>query len=149
VIRDATADDIEVVVAVFERSFATLDFLPVLHTHEEHLGFFGRLVERAEVFVYDDGAVCGFAALDGEMLSHLYVAPEAFGRGVGSALFADATRRRRDGFTFWVFQANVRARRFYETRGCVPVRFTEGAGNEELTPDVLYAWVGRARDAGL
>jgi GNAT superfamily N-acetyltransferase len=140
VIRDATRDDVEAIVAVFEPSFATLDFLPVLHTHEDHLGFFGRLVERADVFLHEDGAVRGFAALDGDMLSHLYVVPAAFGRGVGSALFAEATRRRPDGFTFWVFQANQRARRFYEARGCVPVRFTDGAGNEERTPDALYEW---------
>lgn len=139
-IRNATPGDVEAIVAVFELSFATLDFLPVLHTHEDHLGFFGRLVERAEVFLYDDGAVRAFAALDGDMLSHLYVAPEAFGRGIGSALFTEATRRRPDGFTFWVFQANERARRFYDARGCTAVRFTDGADNEERTPDVLYAW---------
>jgi GNAT superfamily N-acetyltransferase len=140
VIRSATSDDVEAIVAVFEPSFATLDFLPVLHTHEEHLGFFGRLVERADAFVHDDGTILGFAALDGDVLSHLYVVPEAFGHGVGSALFAEMMRRRPEGFTFWVFQANERARRFYEARGCVAVRFTDGADNEERTPDALYAW---------
>jgi GNAT superfamily N-acetyltransferase len=140
VIRDATHDDVEAIVAVFEPSFATLDFLPALHTHEEHLDYFGRLVERTDVFVYDDGSVSGFAALDSDVLSHLYVAPAAFGLGIGSALFAEAKRRRPGGFTFWVFQANERARRFYEARGCTAVRLTDGADNEERTPDVLYAW---------
>ena len=88
-IRDAASGDVEAIVAVFEPSFATLDFLPVLHTHEEHLGYFAALVERAEVFVDDEWAVRGFAALDGDMLSHLYVVPESFGRGIGSALFAE------------------------------------------------------------
>jgi GNAT superfamily N-acetyltransferase len=140
-IRAATASDLEAIVAVFERSFATLDFLPELHTHDEHLAFFGRAVREWEVYVWEEnGAVVGFAALEGDMLSHLYVAPESFAKGVGSALLAEAKRRRPDGFTFWVFQANERARRFYEARGCAAVRFTDGSGNEERTPDVLYEW---------
>ena len=35
-IRRAAADDVEEIVAIFEPSFALLDFLPQLHTHEEH-----------------------------------------------------------------------------------------------------------------
>ena len=33
-----------------------------------------------------------------------------------------------------------RARRFYEARGFRAIRFTDGAGNEEKTPDVRYRW---------
>jgi hypothetical protein len=40
----------------------------------------------------------------------------------------------------WCFQANARARRFYEARGFSAIRFTDGAHNEERTPDVLYRW---------
>jgi GNAT superfamily N-acetyltransferase len=140
VIRPATAADAEAIVAVFEPSFATLDFLPVLHSHEDHLAFFGRAIAECEVFVADQGGVAGFAVLDGDVLTHLYVAPAVFGRGVGSALLADAKRRRPAGLTFWVFQKNERARRFYEERGCSAVRLTDGSGNEERTPDVLYEW---------
>jgi ribosomal protein S18 acetylase RimI-like enzyme len=140
VIRRATLNDVEAIVAVFEPSFATLDFLPVLHTHEEHLGFFGSAVAERAVYVFDDGGIIGFAALDGDVLSHLYVAPQAFGRAIGSALLDEVKRLRPDGFTFWVFQANERARRFYEDRGCTVVRLTDGADNEERTPDALYEW---------
>ena len=48
----------------------------------------------------------------------------------------------------WTFQDNARARRFYEARGFVAEEFTDGAGNEEKTPDVRYVWPGRAA-AGL
>jgi GNAT superfamily N-acetyltransferase len=139
-IRRATAADVEAIVSAFEPSFATLSFLPVLHTHEEHLAFFGRAVAESEVYVHEQDAIDGFAALAGDVLTHLYVAPEAFGRGIGSALLAEAKQQRPRGFTFWVFQENKRARRFYERRGCTAVRFTDGAGNEEQTPDVLYEW---------
>ena len=47
-IRRATADDVEEIVAIFEPSFALLDFLPRLHTHEENLGFFDRCVRDGE-----------------------------------------------------------------------------------------------------
>ena len=42
--------------------------------------------------------------------------------------------------TLWTFQRNLRARRFYEANGFVAVRETDGAGNEEKEPDVLYRW---------
>jgi putative acetyltransferase len=140
-IRRATADDVEAIVAVFESSFGTLEFVPKLHTHEENLAQIGRVVAEQDVFVYDEaGDIAGFVALDGDVGTYLYVRPGAFGHGVGSALLAEVKRQRSGGFTFWAFQANEQARRFDERRGCVAVRFTDGAGNEERTPDVLYEW---------
>ncbi|MDX6513598.1 MAG: hypothetical protein QOE36_3102, partial [Gaiellaceae bacterium] len=62
------------------------------------------------------------------------------GTGVGGALFARVRERRPAGFRFWVFQRNERARAFYEHLGCRPVEFTDGAGNDERQPDVLYEW---------
>ena len=51
-----------------------------------------------------------------------------------------AKERRPGGFQLWVFQQNATARRFYERRGFVLVRETDGSDNEERTPDALYAW---------
>jgi GNAT superfamily N-acetyltransferase len=136
-IRRATADDVEAIVAIFEPSFATLDFLPRLHTHEENLAFFRRCVSEGEAYVLGDG----FAILAGATLTHLYVHPDAIGTGIGHALFEHATRVRPTGFDLWVFQQNARARRFYEAHGCRAVEFTDGAGNEERTPDVRYEWL--------
>jgi len=34
-----------------------------------------------------------------------------------------------DALELWCFQANERARRFYEARGFRPIRFTDGADN--------------------
>ena len=135
-VRRATADDVEEIVAIFEPSFALLDFLPKLHTHEENLAFFRRVVDEGECWLADGG----FALVDGDTLWHLYVRPEALGTGVGHTLFEHVKTRRPDGFDFWVFQQNERARRFYEAHGAVPVEFTDGASNEERTPDVRYEW---------
>lgn len=62
------------------------------------------------------GGALGFAGADGRRLEMLFVAPEARGRGVGTALLAHATRR-------WnvrlvdVNEQNPAARSFYEHRG--------------------------------
>src|SRR5436853_4008031 len=139
-IRRANADDVEEIVAIFEPSFALLDFLPQLHTHEENLAYFGRCVREGDAYILGSG----FAMLDGDWLTHLYVHPDAIGKGIGHTLFEHVTTLRPDGFQFWVFQQNERARRFYEAHGAVPVELTDGSGNEELTPDVRYEWRPRA-----
>jgi GNAT superfamily N-acetyltransferase len=114
----------------------------MLHTHEQTRAFIRSVVfEKDEIWVAEDGGrILGMAALSDEMLDQFYVHPDAQGRGAGSALLDKAKARRPDGFTFWVFQQNENARRFYERRGCRLVRLTDGSGNEEKTPDALYEW---------
>jgi GNAT superfamily N-acetyltransferase len=135
-IRGATADDVEAIVAIFEPSFALLDFLPQLHTHEENLAYFSHCLDDHEAYLLGRG----LAMLEGDCLTHLYIHPDEIGTGVGHALFEHVKTLRPDGFWFWVFQQNERARRFYEAHGAVAVEFTDGEGNEEKTPDVRYRW---------
>ena len=135
-IRHATPEDVEKVVAIFEPSFATLDFLPTLHTHEENLAFFRRALAAGEAYLLPDG----FAIVVGDTLTHLYVRPDAIGTGLGHALFEHVQRVRPGGFDFWVFQQNERARRFYEAHGARAVELGDGSGNEEGVPDVRYEW---------
>ena len=124
-----------------------MPYLPELHTPEEDLAFIRAVVlANEEVWVAElGGRVAGFASLgshDGDdYLQHLYVAPEFQGRGLGDALFAHAQQRRPNGFRWWVFQRNERARGFYERRGATLIRLTDGSGNEEREPDALYAWL--------
>jgi GNAT superfamily N-acetyltransferase len=144
VIRRAAVDDVETVVAIFEPSFALLDFLPSLHTHEENLAFFERMICDGECWLADGG----FALVKDDWLWHIYVHPDAIGTGVGHALFEHVKATRPEGFQFWVFQQNERARRFYEAHDAVPVEYTDGSGNEERTPDVRYVWRPRAAAPG-
>ena len=143
-LRRATAEDGPEIAVLFRRSFGTLAFLPTLHTPEEDRAHFTRMAAEDEVWVYEDeGRILGFAAVDDEdEVPAFYVEPDAHGRGVGAALLDRLKERRPRGFRFWVFQQNERARRFYERRGAVPVEFTDGSGNEERRPDVLYEWRG-------
>jgi GNAT superfamily N-acetyltransferase len=140
-IRRASEADVEAIVEVFEPSFATLDFLPQLHSHEEHLAHFRRCLAEGEAYLLGRG----FAILEGDRLTHLYVHPDAIGTGIGHALFEHVKTRRPDGFDFWVFQENKRAREFYEAHGAVPVEFGDGSLNEEGVPDVRYEWRPSAR----
>ena len=84
--------------------------------------------------------VAGFAALDADMLAHLYVHPDLQRQGIGDALLTRVKELRPDGFRLWVFQRNAAARRFYERRGLRLIELTDGAGNEEREPDALYEW---------
>ena len=135
-IRRATPDDVEELVGIFEPSFALLDFLPKLHTHEENLAWFAARLPESEAYLLGRG----FAMLKDDCLTHLYVHPDEVGKGVGHALFEHVKTLRPEGFWFWVFQQNGRARRFYDAHGAVPIEFTDGAHNEERTPDVRYEW---------
>jgi len=141
-IRRAGPEDADAVAATFTASFAgLLTFLPRLHTPEEDRAFFARAVVEREVWIAEDeGAVLGLAAIHGDELGHLYVHPDRQGSGVGAALLEHVKRRRPAGFTLWVFQQNVGARRFYERHGLRLVRETDGSGNDERTPDALYEW---------
>lgn len=141
-VRLARPEDADAVADVFIASFGTLTFLPTLHTDEETREWIRTIVlPNDEVWVaLEDDRVVGMAALRDDELEHFYVAPDAQRRGVGSALWAKVVERRPDGFVFWVFQQNEPARRFYDHRGCRVVRMTDGAGNEEKTPDALYEW---------
>src|SRR4051794_18216234 len=99
-IRRAVAADVDAIAALFERSFATLTFLPTLHTLDEHRAFFGRQVAEHVVSVFEGEGptILGFSVVEGDRLGHLYVEPYAIGTGIGRALFADVTSQRPEGF---------------------------------------------------
>src|SRR3954464_15042268 len=130
-IRRATTDDVEEIAHLYERSFATLDFLPVLHTLEEHRQRFARQLTDHEGWVWDEDGVRGFIVLTENELMYLYLDVGWTGRGIGSALLDYAKRRRPGGFTLWTFQLNEGAASAYEPHGLVPIEFTGGGGNEE------------------
>ena len=121
-----------------------MPYLPELHSDAEVRAWMSdTLLTRAEVWVADiAGQPVGYLALVGDSLDHLYVAPLHQGRGVGSLLLAKAKALRPAGLRLYAFQKNVRARAFYEARGFMAVRFSDGAGNEEQEPDVCYEWRG-------
>jgi GNAT superfamily N-acetyltransferase len=119
-----------------------MDFVPKLHTDDETRAWIRDVVLPGyDVVVAEvDGRLAGFAALEEDLLGHLYVHPSLQRRGVGDALLARAKELRPGGFRLWVFQRNTGARRFYERHRLRLVELTDGAGNEEREPDALYEW---------
>ena len=82
---------------------------------------FGRADGPRTTVAVDAGALVGFATIHGAELCALHVDPEAWGRGVGRALIAQA---RADlaaaGIAeahVWVLVGNARAERFYARDG--------------------------------
>jgi GNAT superfamily N-acetyltransferase len=140
--RRATLDDAGGIAAVFSLSSRLLTFLPMLHTVEEDRRFIENVIlKECEVVVAEgDPGIVSFLALNGEEIRLLYSHPDFIGSGAGSLLLDAAKKSSVVALELWCFQANERARRFYEERGFRAVRFTDGRDNEEKVPDVRYRW---------
>ena len=140
-IRAAREEDaIAIAQAHVDARRVAMPWLPVIHTFEETVRFFGDFVIPHQIVLVaetEDG-VMGFIAIEGAYVEHLYVAPTHQGIGIGDALLSRAMEIRPDGLMLWTFEGNHRARAFYEKRGFVAVEFTDGSRNEERTPDVRY-----------
>ena len=121
-----------------------MPYLPSLYSDAQVRAWMrDTLLPRAEVWVAEvAGEPVGYLALVDDILDHLYVAPGRQGRGVGSLLLVKAKELRPAGLRLYTFERNRRARDFYEARGFAPVGFSDGAGNQEQEPDVLYEWHG-------
>jgi len=71
-------------------------------------------------------------------VTQMAVDPALVGRGIGSLLLGHAMLILALPIRLYTFQANTGARRFYERHGFVAIELTDGQGNEERCPDVLY-----------
>lgn len=118
---------------------------PMVHTRETtHRWMAGRLDGESVGWVAEVAdRLVGYLVLTGDWLDDLFVAPGQTGHGVGAALLDVAKSQRPDGFSLWVFESNVGARRFYSRHGLVELERTDGSTNEERAPDVRLVWPGR------
>ena len=141
-LRRATASDTDAIANVYSASFRLLTFLPMLHTVEEYRWFIANaILKECEVTVAEDETgIVAFLARRGEEVRLLYTRPDRIGMGAGSQLIEASKATGVGALELWCFQANERARRFYEARGFHAVRFTDGADNEEQMPDIRYRW---------
>ena len=142
-VRRARAEEACVIAGVWLRSrAASVPEVPLpVHTEDEVRAWFQEVVlPEREVWVADDGgAVVAVLVLDDDWINQLYVEPGHTGCGIGGQLMAVAKRQRPSALRLWAFEANVRARRFYERHGFVATGSTAG-DNEEGAPDVRYEW---------
>jgi GNAT superfamily N-acetyltransferase len=140
--RGATLGDADDIAAVFSLSFRLLTFLPVVRTDGDRRWFIENVIlKECDVMLAEgDGRIVSFLARKGEEIRLLYTHPDFIGSGAGSLLMQAAKTAGTPALELWCFQANRRARRFYEAHGFRAIRFTDGADNEEKTPDVRYRW---------
>ncbi|MEU8061758.1 GNAT family N-acetyltransferase [Microbispora bryophytorum] len=139
-IRRAGIGDAEGIAEVFLAARGGMTYLPRLHGDEETRAWIaGVVLPSSQVWVAElRGRIVGFAALRGQWLDHLYLAPAAQNGGVGSALLDHVKKARPRGLDLRVFQRNTGARRFYERHGFTLVAEDDGSGNEENLPDAHY-----------
>jgi GNAT superfamily N-acetyltransferase len=140
--RRATASDAAAISSVFSPSFRLLTFLPMLHTVEQDRWFIENIIlKECDVTVAEhDGTIVSFLARNGEEIRLLYSHPEFVGSGAGGQLIEVAKASGVAALELWCFQANSRARKFYEGRGFHALRFSDGADNEEKMPAIRYRW---------
>ena len=114
----------------------------MLHTAAEYHPFIANVILRdCEVTVVEDNSgIVSFLARRDEEVRLLYTRPDRIGFGAGTQLVEAAKSSGVEALELWCFQANAHARRFYEARGFHAIRFTDGADNEEKTPDIRYRW---------
>jgi putative acetyltransferase len=114
----------------------------MLHTIEENRRFIANVIlKECEVTVEEDeNGIAAFLACQKVEVRLLHTHPDRIGMGAGPQLIDAAKATGVGALELWCFQANQRARRFYEARGFHAIRFTDGAQNEEQMPDIRYRW---------
>lgn len=142
-IRRATSADGPSLGDIWLRAWRVTFVFPPAHPDDDVRRWLAEeMLPSHETWVAEapDGRVVAFLALSASMIDQLYVDPDWIGRGLGTALIAVAKARRPTGLELWCFQANQRARRFYQGHGFRAIFFGGGASNEEHQPDIRYAW---------
>lgn len=118
-----------------------MPWLPQVHSPEQVQTYFVRVLASQECWVaVIESQIVGFSVLNEGWLNHLYVMPESQGIGIGGRLLDNAKNLVSSELQLWTFQGNYYARAFYAKNGFVEVEVTDGARNEELTPDVHLVW---------
>ena len=117
-VRAARDRDHQALTALWRRSVeASHTFLAPGAVDEIETGVRVALSAVPELWLAEaEGAPAGFLGCTGSHVEMLFVAPERFGRGVGSLLLAHA-RRRHGPLTLEVNEDNAAALAFYRARG--------------------------------
>jgi GNAT superfamily N-acetyltransferase len=150
-IRDARPDDAETLLRI-QREASVAGFAnvypPDLYPYpSDDVGALWRSTladPNVDAYVAEvGGTAVGTVTVDAEFLRQLYVVPEHWGTGVGSALLERGLERMRErGATrakLWTLEDNARGRRFYEARGWTLTDETRVVAYPPNPIDVQYA----------
>ena len=141
--RRASVEDLPDVAKIYRLAFFTaMPQMPILHSPSEDLNYFLTAVYvSSEMWVLEapGGVTVGFIAFRPGRVDHLYVVPKYQRQGLGSSLLAVA-QTSGDTLRVRTFRCNWAGRHFFEKHGFRMEGETDGRGNEEKQPDVLYVW---------
>jgi GNAT superfamily N-acetyltransferase len=145
-IRPARPDEDaeEVATVLIESRRAFLPFAPFAHPENDVRNWVRtHLLPANRVIVWEEhGHVVAVLAMSEEptcsWIDQLYVLPGWNGKQIGTKLLQHAHNTLPKPIRLFTFQQNSGARRFYERNGYIAIEFTDGRGNEEQCPDVLY-----------
>jgi len=143
-IRRLTPTDAPDIARVHRASFDDrLPWLSGIHTPDEDLAYFRETVCATCLLWggFEGQRLIGFIAYRDGWIDHLFVAPDKQMMGLGTRLL-DEAKAAQLRLRLWTFQRNDGARNFYERTGFIQIDITDGSGNEEREPDVLYEWSG-------
>lgn len=144
-VRRATSADADAIAHVHMASrAATMPYLPPQKRgHAEVAAWVRDLVlprcPTTWVAVHGE-RIDGYAVLDGDLLDHLYLRPDARRQGIGTLLLAEARRHSPEGLTLHVFALNTGARAFYAARGFTVTATSDGSANMEHLPELTMRW---------
>ncbi|MEV4300821.1 GNAT family N-acetyltransferase [Microbispora rosea] len=143
-IRFAEEADAAVIARIHMTSrSATMPYLPPQKRSREQVTRWAQavLLKLCRTWVaVRDAEIIGYAALDGDMLEHLYLRPDVRRQGVGTLLLDEVRRHSPDGVSLHVFQQNTDARAFYESHGFTTLDTNDGDRNMENLPDMTLRW---------
>ena len=140
-VRPARSGDAEAIVQVHLTARAAAAMPLGIHPDQAVREWLTRRIEVDEVWVaVDADVIVGYVRFTDAWLNDLYISPSCARRGIGSKLLQVVKAQRPAGFSLWVFEMNAPARAFYARHGLVEREHTDGAANEERTPDLRMSW---------
>lgn len=111
------------------------------HSFPEERTFFRDVIlAENQVWVAEmQGRPAAFMAMRDDFIDRLYVGPDHWRRGIGTALIAHARSLSPGHLWLYTLQINAGARAFYERHGFVAEKFGISPPPES-EPDVEYHW---------
>ncbi|WIM99806.1 GNAT family N-acetyltransferase [Actinoplanes oblitus] len=143
-IRFAAEADAGVIARIHVASRSvTMPYLPPQKRNHEQVTRWVRdvLLKQCRTWVaVRDAEITGYAALNGDVLEHLYLRPDVRRQGIGTLLLNEVRRHSPGGVSLHVFQRNTDARAFYECHGFAVLDTSDGDRNMENLPDLTLRW---------